>query len=112
MIKNLKTLAILLLILLLSACVSARVSQELQQGRLHYQAGLYRQAFDELLPLATEGNKEAQYAVGYMYYNGYGVARDPDTGKFWMKKSAAQGYPPAVEAERDLRGQPKKVRRH
>jgi TPR repeat protein len=33
-----------------------------------------------------------------MYYYGYGVAQDAESGRFWMEKSANQKYPPAEKA--------------
>ncbi len=73
---------------------------ELQQGKRLFEAGYYKRAMKVLLPLACgcPGNAEAQYAVGYMYYYGYGVAQDTDVGYFWIKKSADQGNEPAIKA--------------
>ena len=83
----------------------------LAQGKRFFQAGYYRQALNELLPLAADGNAEAQYAVGYMYYYGYGVAQDTDVGYFWICRSARQGYRPAQEAIRLMeQGKHKKFR--
>lgn len=73
---------------------------ELQQGKRYFQSGYYKHAMQTLLPLATKGNPEAQYAVGYMYYYGYGVAQDTDVGYFWMKQSAHQGCQRAIDALR------------
>lgn len=98
----LKNLVLFFMILgALSACASvhnARTVQELHRGKNNFEAGLYRDAFHQLLPLATEGNKEAEYAVGYMYYYGYGVSQDTDSGTFWIRKSAEQHYSPAIQA--------------
>lgn len=63
-----------------------------------FDAGFYKRAKCFLLPLACNGNVIAQYALGYMYYYGFGVAQDTDVGYFWIKRSADQGYPPAVKA--------------
>lgn len=70
----------------------------LQNGKRLFEAGYYRRAMHDLLPLACDGNAEAQYAVGYMYYYGYGVAQDTDVGYFWIKRSADQHYAPAMRA--------------
>jgi septal ring-binding cell division protein DamX len=72
--------------------------QYLQRGKFTFEAGNYIQAFHQLLPLAAQGNPEAQYAIGYMYYYGYGVPADSESGLFWMGKSAEQGYLPANKA--------------
>jgi len=74
------------------------MSQEVEQGKMHFIAGNYRYAFRELLPAAVKGNLQAEYAVGYMYYYGYGTSQDTDTGIFWMQKAAAQNFEPAVKA--------------
>jgi TPR repeat protein len=70
----------------------------LQQGKRFFEDGFYKRAMQELLPVATEGSAEAQYAVGYMYYYGYGVAQDTDVGYFWIQRSAGQHYYPAMQA--------------
>ena len=84
----------------LFACAtpSPRITSELQQGKRYFEDGYYKRAMKQLLPLASDGNAEAEYAVGYMYYYGNGVAEDPDVGYFWIKRSADQHYPPAIKA--------------
>jgi len=99
----LRLLLVSLLSFLLMACATTHmrsplVSSELAQGKRDFEAGYYKRAMHELLPLACNGTPEAQYAVGYMYYYGYGVAQDTDVGYFWIKRSADQGYQPAVKA--------------
>ncbi len=76
----------------------------LMQGKRDFEAGYYRQALHELLPLAADGNAEAEYAVGYMYYYGAGVAQDTDAGYFWISRAADQGFVPAKEALRIIKG--------
>ena len=99
---NIKNFILILLCVLLSACASARRASELQDGKLTFAAGNYQSAFHKLLPLAIDGEAQAQYAVGYMYYNGLGVSADPQTGIAWMNKSAAQHYQPAMQAMEEL----------
>jgi len=88
-------LLILLLTLLLAACATQtpmeRSQQAFSQGKTNFLQGNYRQAFQELLPLAEDGNADAQYAIAYMYYYGQGVPQDVDVAKSWMKKAASQG---------------------
>ena len=97
-----KLIIILLAGICLQGCVSPKMGEELQQGKATFAAGDYANAFHQLLPIAVSGDKEAQYAVGYMYYNGLGVAQDTQTGIFWMHKSADQKYPPAQNALKAL----------
>ncbi|MHB1946867.1 MAG: SPOR domain-containing protein [Gammaproteobacteria bacterium] len=89
---------LILICLLLQSCVSPKMSQETQLGKILFIDGEYKSAFRRLLPAAVCGNPEAQYAVGYMYYYGYGVSQDSESGIFWMTKSAEQGYRPAIKA--------------
>lgn len=71
---------------------------EVNQGQRLFESGYYKKAMRDLLPLACDGNAESQYAVGYMYYYGYGVAQDTDVGYFWINRSAENGYAPAKQA--------------
>lgn len=95
-----KALILILIVLSLQACTSPKMAEELEQGKLSFANGDFKQAFHELLPVAVSGNRQAQYAVGYMYYNGYGTQEDTESGIFWMSKSADQGYQPAQNALR------------
>lgn len=110
--KNLKNLLILLLFCTtLCGCVIGSMSpvydphymspksmSELQQGKRFFEAGYYKRAMIMLLPLACDGYAEAEYAVGYMYYYGYGVAQDTNVGYIWIKRAADQGFQPAIDA--------------
>lgn len=94
---------ILLISYFLVACSPAPgltpvVMSKLSDGKRTYQAGYYKTAMRKLLPLACDGNAQAQYAVGYMYYYGYGVTQDTEVGYVWIERSARQAYPPAQEA--------------
>jgi TPR repeat protein len=91
-------IVLIVMCLLLQSCASAVEGRQLANGKRDFRDGEFKTAFHELLPLASEGNANAQYAVGYMYYYGYGVAQDAESGHFWMQKSADQKFPPAVKA--------------
>lgn len=71
----------------------------LDQGKRYFEEGFYKRALYELLPFAVDGDPEAQYAVGYMYYYGYGAAQDTEVGYFWISRSARGGYQPAMVAK-------------
>lgn len=77
---------------------ATKSSLELKSGAYHFEKGYYKRAMRELLPPATNGNPRAQYAVGYMYYYGYGVNQDTDIGYFWIQKAARCNDPKAIEA--------------
>lgn len=79
--------------------ISTKTRSEFQQGKRDFECGYYKRAMRLLLPLACDGVGEAEYAVGYMFYYGYGVCQDTDIGEIWIKRAAKKGYPPAVNAE-------------
>lgn len=58
----------------------------------------YGQAFKALLPLAEQGDADAQYGIGYLYYYGKGIEADRNAGVRWIKQSAHQGFASAVQA--------------
>jgi TPR repeat protein len=100
------TLVICLFSLMLGACINNQQAPHyapgtesvLQHGKELFDQDHYKQAMHDLLPLACDCIPEAEYAVGYMYYYGYGVAQDTEMGRFWIKRSASRGYKPAQDA--------------
>ncbi len=59
----------------------------------------YSLAFDNLIKVTKESrDPAAQYALGYMYYYGLGIAKDQDIARSWITKAAKQNYWPAMEA--------------
>jgi TPR repeat protein len=42
--------------------------------------------------LAIQGDKEAQYKLGYIYFNGKGVEQNVKQGLYWLKKAANQNH--------------------
>ena len=44
-----------------------------------------------LMVSARQGYSDAQYALGSLYYKGYGVERNHLLSKQWMQRAAAQG---------------------
>ena len=67
----------------------------LAEGLAAIKAQDYATALKELLPVAEEGNPEAQHNLGRLYIFGMGVPKDPAKGLDWYKKAAMQGYAPA-----------------
>lgn len=60
------------------------------------QRGDYVVAYCFWRPLAERGDPEAQYALGWMYHNGYGLVSDDRAAKAWWDKAAAQGHTDAM----------------
>lgn len=84
--------------LLVQSCASSIDTQRLQGGKVSFMSGDFKSAFHQLLPLAAEGIPQAEYGVGYMYYYGYGITQDNESGIFWMNKAATAHYAPAIRA--------------
>lgn len=89
-------LLFLLSFLLIASC--AETPSNVQQGKCYFQSGNYKQAFQVLMPAALKSDGEAQYAVGYMFYYGYGVKRNKEAGIYWLEHAAMQENPDAVKA--------------
>ncbi len=94
--------------LLLSGCASTPTQDievaESERRELFDQAGQAYRKFDysraiELLDaLARQGYDDAQYALGYMYYYGFGVTQDENLAIAWIKRAAASGHTRAITA--------------
>lgn len=67
----------------------------LEEGIAAYESENYVTAFKILLPLAEEGNPQAQSSVGSMYDVGLGVGVDAAKAMYWYNKAALQGHPVA-----------------
>ena len=50
----------------------------------------YKAAFDLYILAAKQGHAQAQTNIARLYIYGDGVAKDVETGLYWLKKSAAQ----------------------
>lgn len=94
----LRIIVVAILSLLLTACASVQARNRIHEAKVDFANGNYKKAFHVMLPLASEGNANAQYAVGYMYYYGYGVTQDYESGLFWMHKAADQHNVAAIKA--------------
>lgn len=51
----------------------------------------YATARENFLPLAQQGDSIAQYDMGILYLNGYGVSKNFVTARTWFRKAADQG---------------------
>lgn len=56
-----------------------------------YDAANYEAAFAGYMPLAENGNAVAQFFLGSMYDNGWGVSQDYGQAVKWYRMSAEQG---------------------
>ena len=58
--------------------------------------GNFAEAYCMLRPLATSGDPEAQYNIGWMYLNGYGLAINDSLALEWWQQASNQGYTDAT----------------
>ena len=63
----------------------------------------YDAAFKTCNRAAGMGVNSAQYSLGFMYDNGYGVSEDDVRAFMWLSLAAAQGNEKAEKAEGELR---------
>jgi len=90
-----KALPLALLILMMGTPASAGYDE----AWMAYSNQDYATALKELKPLAEQGDPRSQYAVGWMYRNGEGVAQDYKTAVKWYRLAAEQGH---AEAQKSL----------
>ncbi len=70
---------------------SACAPEGFQAGVDAYNQGDYETAFKEWLPLAEQGEAEAQYNLGVLYDKGQGVPQDDTKAVRWYRLAAGQG---------------------
>jgi TPR repeat protein len=108
MFKRYHQLIIVCVVLGLTACSTTPSKNEsadpgfnnqlFQKAKSSYLAGDFKTAATLFDSLAQNGNPEAQYSLGYMYYYSKGVDRDLDKAMYWFKLAASQGNPNAKQA--------------
>ena len=81
----------LTLALALTFSAGPLVAQDFDKGLAAYKAQDYATALQEWRPLAESGDSDAQYNLGYMYYNGLGLLQDYAEAVRWYRLAAAQG---------------------
>ena len=67
------------------------LEQQFQQGLTAYEQSNYQTAFKLWLPLAEQGDAQAQGGLGMMYERGLGVKQDDFEAVNWYRKAAEQG---------------------
>lgn len=88
--------AIAPILMLLFATTAA--AQSADAARAAMQAGNYAEAYCVWRSLAEKNDAEAQYNLGWMYHNGYGLVIDDRRASEWWEKAAAEDSPEALAA--------------
>ena len=63
-----------------------------EEGIQAYKNGDYATAARAWLPLAQQGDARAQFLLGALYAQGYGVPQDYGAAAQWFRQAAAQGH--------------------
>ncbi|WP_126456613.1 SH3 domain-containing protein [Sulfuriflexus mobilis] len=79
-----------LLLLLLFAPLQAE--EHSQRASAAMRAGNYAIAYCIWQPLADAGDADAQYNIGWLYHNGYGLAVDDRQALYWWQQAATQKH--------------------
>ena len=67
-------------------------SADFNKGLTAAQNGDFATALEEFKPLAEQGHVDAQFNLGLMYSNGWGVLQDYKEAVRWYTLAAEQGY--------------------
>lgn len=82
-----------ILLILCSAILNGKAfSADIEDAMHAIREGDFAEAYCMLRPLADAGDAEAQYNIGWMYLNGYGLAINDSLALDWWQKSSVQGY--------------------
>lgn len=98
MAKTFVSVCVLTVIILVvhQASVHAGSKARIEKAAALMEQGDYAPAYCIWMALAEDGNSEAQYILGWMYHNGYGVAIDDQHAYDWWAEAANEDH---VEAQ-------------
>ncbi len=68
------------------------------QGGHGFAAKNYGLTYEQVREAAQDGDADAQYALGYMYYYGQNVTRNGKQARYWIAKAASQNHQQAIRA--------------
>ena len=88
--RTLRTISLTLAILL--GGVGTSWGADYEKGLAAANSGDFETALREMKPLAEMGHAGAQFNLGLMYANGYGVPLDNKTAVKWYTLAAEQGH--------------------
>jgi hypothetical protein len=87
-----KYLAIVLSFFTLAVFSAIAGSNDLEDAVTAMRTGDFAEAYCIMRPLAERGDADAQYNIGWMYLNGYGLRVNDSLALEWWKKASAQGH--------------------
>ena len=87
--NKLSIISILLLALTVNTTVNASSLNDAVEAM---RTGNFAEAYCIMRPLAEEGDADAQYNIGWMYLNGYGLRVNDSLALDWWEKASQQGH--------------------
>jgi len=70
---------------------TSAISSTMDEAETALRNGDYAEAYCMMKPLAKAGNNEAQYNIGWMYHNGYGLRVNDNLALEWWLSASEQG---------------------
>lgn len=80
------------LFIILATVANNVAANDLDDAVEAMRAGDFAEAYCVMRPLAESGDADAQYNIGWMYLNGYGLRVNDELALKWWKKASAQGH--------------------
>lgn len=71
-----------------ASCASA---QNYDEGMAAYNAGDYKTAFNDLLPLAQHGDLRVMNTLAFLYFSGNGIVQEYAQALKWYREAAEKG---------------------
>ena len=68
------------------------VAKDIDDAIAAMRSGDFAEAYCIMRPYAEQGDADAQYNVGWMYLNGYGLRVNDNLALEWWSKASAQGH--------------------
>lgn len=86
--------AFILKFIILALCIGTGVAaaSDLEDAVSAMRSGDFAEAYCIMRPLADEGDADAQYNIGWMYLNGYGLRVNDSLALQWWSKASDQGH--------------------
>jgi len=81
-----------LLFIFLAAVLNNALASDLEDAVEAMRAGDFAEAYCIMRPLAESGDADAQYNIGWMYLNGYGLRVNDSLALEWWKQASEQGH--------------------
>jgi len=80
------------LLLALLVMFKPAVAEQLEDAVEAMRTGNFAEAYCIMRPIAEDGDADAQYNIGWMYVNGYGLRINDSLALEWWKKASRQGH--------------------